>query len=291
MKLSGSCLRDRNEVWPAGNDPRDKNLFALGAGFMADEEGTVSLVEGRLLDEGIEHLSVEYEDGQSSEIPFAWVSPPIDAGFYFFEVPEQHQTSGHRARALVATADDGAVVARMIFPIPRPQDIDRTVQLPDGLLTQLPANALVERARRLIELRAENGATLSAWLVPRAGDPPCFVWGGGRVCIPEGSEAHPLGAGIQGGPRVRVAGQVRSDVAIYELRYEDGDVERVEPVESFVLYEIPSRRYARGHRLELIRALDRNGDVLAQQSLRTDAPGVYPCEKPVDIGHGVMACP
>jgi len=43
--------------------------------------------------------------------------------------------------------------------------------------------------------------------------------------------------------------------------------------------------------LERIRALDRDGAVLAQQAVRTNAFGVYPCEKPVDVGHGVMACP
>jgi hypothetical protein len=289
--LTGSCVQDRNEVRPEGNDPRDRNPFALGAGFMADEEGTVSLVDGRLLDDRIEHLTLQYEDGQSADIPFAWVSPPIDAGFYFFEVPEERQVQGRRAHALVATDGAGEVVARMIFPIPRSEDIDRSVRLPDGLVMQLPANALVDKARRLIELRTENGAVLIAWLVPRAGDPPCYVWGGGRNCTPEGFEAHPLGAVIQGGPRMLVAGQVRSDVATYELRYEDGDVERVEPVESFVLHEIPSRHYARGHRLERIRALDRNGAVLAGQALRTNAFGVYPCEKPVDVGHGVTACP
>ncbi len=107
-----------------------------------------------------------------------------------------------------------------------------------------------------------------------------------------GSPLTPLGAGVHGGSKhVLLAGLVRADVAIYELRYENGEVERVEPVESFVLHQITPRHYARGHRLELIRALDRNGAVLARQTIRTDAPGVYPCEKPVDIGHGVRACP
>jgi hypothetical protein len=49
--------------------------------------------------------------------------------------------------------------------------------------------------------------------------------------------------------------------------------------------------YERAHRLELAIALDANGRVLEQQPFRTDSPGVYPCEKPVDQGHGVMMCP
>jgi hypothetical protein len=292
VRLSGSCVRDRNEVWRGGNDPRDVNLFALGAGFMADEEGTVSLVDGRLLDERIEHLTLEYEDGQSADSPFIWVSPPIDAGFYFFEIPEERQRPGRRAHALLATDGDGKLVARMIFPIPRPEDIDRTVRLPDGEVTQLPANSLIEQARRIIDFRAANNTRISVWLVPRAGDPPCYVHRRGRDCLHERLEAHPLGAGMRGGAEpVLIAGLVREDVATYELRYEDGDVERVEPVESFVMHEIPTRHYAPGHRLERIRALDRSGALLAQLPVRTDAFGVYPCEQPVDVGHGVMACP
>jgi hypothetical protein len=152
----------------------------------------------------------------------------------------------------------------------------------------------VGRARRLIDLRTSNGRHVGVWLVPRAGgDPPCYVFERGRDCIPKGFEASPLGAGMHGGAQpVLVAGQVRSDVATYELHFEDGDAARVTPVEGFVLYEIPPSHYPRGHRLDRIRALDRNGVVIQQQAIiRPDAPGVYPCAKPVDIGYGVMACP
>ena len=285
----GSCTRDRTESYPseAGN----LNVFALGAGFQADEEGTVSRVSGRLLGENIERLSLEYEGGTTAEVPFVWVSEPIDAGFYLYEVPEQHLKRGDRARALVATDSDGTTVARMKFPVPRPEDIDRPVRLPDGERTQLPTNALVGKARRLIDFRAENGARITTWVIPRADGSRCYVYTRGRTCIPLGQEAHPLGAGMHGGGTVLVAGQVRSDVVIYELRYEDGTVERLEPVESFILHEITASHYSRGHRLERIRALDRDGAVLAQQAVRTNAFGVYPCEKPVDVGHGVMACP
>ena len=51
---------------------------------------------------------------------------------------------------------------------------------------------------------------------------------------------------------VLLAGQVREDVATYELRYEDGAVERLHPVEGYILHEIPSSHYVRGHRLELV---------------------------------------
>jgi hypothetical protein len=180
----------------------------------------------------------------------------------------------------------------MIFPTPRREDVDRTVTLPDGEVTQLPANSLVDKARLLIDLKAQNGPDVHVWVVPRAGDPPCYVHSRGRACLHPRLEPHPLGAGVHGGSKqVLIAGLVRSDVATYELHFENGDIDLVEPVEGFVLYEIPTEHFARGHRLELIQALDRNGVVLAEQAVRTDAFGVYPCEKPVDVGHGVTACP
>ncbi len=102
----------------------------------------------------------------------------------------------------------------------------------------------------------------------------------------------PLVAGIGGGERpVILSAQVTGDVAFLVLEYEDGTVERLEPVEGFVLREIASAHYSRGHRLVLVRALDPDGKELARQAFRPDSAGTYPCDEPVDIGRGVKACP
>jgi hypothetical protein len=207
----------------------------------------VTVVSGRLLGEEIERLVLEYEDGDGVEIPFTWVSSPIDAGFYLYEVPGEHRRRGHRAAALVATDDDGGEVARQTFRLPRPGDVERPVRLPDGITAQLQARALVDKARRVIEITLENGQHRSLWVMPTTDGGQCYVHNGGGGCSqPGGPEPHPLGAGLQGGPTVLIAGQVRSDVATYELHYQDGTIERLRPVEGFILHEIVPAHYPQG---------------------------------------------
>jgi hypothetical protein len=168
----------------------------------------------------------------------------------------------------------------------------RLVRLPDGQSGFLPRNAIVPKARRLIDFRAEEGTRVTLWIIPTRDGGRCYVFDRGDGCAPPGSHAPPLGAGIHGGESpVLLAGQVREDVATYELRYEDGAVERLHPVEGFILHEIPSSHYARGHRLEFVIARASDGHVITQQAIDARAAGVYPCEKPVDIGRGVKACP
>lgn len=281
----GGCTRKQSFPDKAG----DLNAWALGTSTEVDEEGTVSVVSGTLLGDDIERLVVEYEDGDGAEIPFVWVSAPIDAGFYLFEIPVEHRARGARATALVATDGEGEEVARQNFRFPRPEDVLRSMRLPDDTIVTLPAKALAEQARKVVEIRMSNGQRRAVWVMPASDGEQCYVFGGGSGCSGN-VEPVPLGAGLQGGATVLLAGRVRSDVAIYELRYEDGTIERLNPVEGFILHEITPEHYPRGHRLDRVRALDREGQELARQSIGTGA-ALYPCQRPIDIGHGVMACP
>ena len=86
-------------------------------------------------------------------------------------------------------------------------------------------------------------------------------------------------------------GRVTPAVATVELRYEDGSSERIRPVDGFVLAEVRPAHYPRGHRLALVVASDQDGQELQRETLDTTSTGTYPCEKPVDIGKGVMSCP
>jgi hypothetical protein len=70
------------------------------------------LLGGDILAENAAHLTVEYEDGSSSRIPFVFVSKPIDAGFFFFEIPHGHVEPGTRASAVTVRGADGEVLAR-----------------------------------------------------------------------------------------------------------------------------------------------------------------------------------
>jgi hypothetical protein len=206
-------------------------------------------------------------------------------------IPSKHLRRGHQLTAVTALDDAGKVLARQTFQLTPPQDIERVVQLPDGQTSLLPRKAIVARARKLIDFQSEGGTRVTLWVMPSTDGGRCYVFDRGSGC-PSQADADPLGAGLLGGGRpLLIGGEVRSDVATYELRYQDGVVERLRPVQGFILHEISGRHYQRGHRLNLVRALDREGRELARLRVHPEATGVYPCEKPVDIGHGVMACP
>jgi hypothetical protein len=290
--VGGGCVKDRT-VPSAEPEPSsgDVDPFVLGLLVSPDARGVLQHFDGHLMAPEAERLLVEYADGEETEIPFVWVSRPIDAGFYLYSVPTEHRRPGHQVTAITAEDEDGGVVARETFRLTAPPDVMRPVRLPDGQVSRLPQKALVEKARKVIDFRAENGTRVTLWVMPTTEGGRCIVFSRGGGCSSPGLRAPPLSAGIHGGDPVLLSGEVGDDVATYELRYEDGRVERLHPVEGFILREIPPSHYARGHRLELVTARDRDGHVVAQQAFRADWPGVYPCVKPVDIGHGVMACP
>jgi hypothetical protein len=70
------------------------------------------IFEGDTLIHGASKLRVEFEDGTSARTPLVWVSAPIDAGFFVYEVPEAHWAAGHRPVALVLEDANGKELAR-----------------------------------------------------------------------------------------------------------------------------------------------------------------------------------
>ena len=293
--FGGGCVSDRASLPTNVVRYRDDvKPILLGLSVSADptDGGIVQSFSGSLLEPKTERLVMTYADGEQAEVPVIWVTPPIDAGFYAYWIPKEHRRPRRHLAALTALDDTGSVLARQTFQLTPPQEIERVVRLPDGQTAFLPRKAIVERARKLIDFRSEGGTRVTLWVIPSVDGGRCYVFNRGSGCPTPQVEAHPLGAGLHGGGRpVLIAGEVRRDVATYELHYEDGVVERLRPIEGFILHEISERHYQRGHRLSLVRALDHESRELARLPVRAGATGVYPCEKPIDIGHGVMSCP
>src|SRR6185295_14190901 len=102
------------------------------------EHGATTRLGGSLLARDADRLIVDYEDGASDEISFTWVSPPIDAAFYVFEVPTEHRSFGHRAAVLRAVDANGEDVARASIPLPTPDELIVPQRLPDGTSVSLP---------------------------------------------------------------------------------------------------------------------------------------------------------
>lgn len=76
-----------------------------------------------------------------------------------------------------------------------------------------------------------------------------------------------------------------------ELRYQNGDTERLTPVEGFVLHEVTPTHYRPGTRLVAAVGLDQSGKEIFTQSFQPQQAGVYPCDNPIDRGYGVKTCP
>jgi hypothetical protein len=247
----------------------------LGVVWLEGEDGGAADITGHVLDTSVAELELTYEDGMTTEIPITWVSPPINAGFYVFDVPDAHQREGHRTRTLRALDEDGDVVATHLFRYSDP----RWEMGLDGL----PLIADRSRKRTLFDFRTENGTRLTLVIAPAPENKLCYAYDRGGGCRSPKFPEPPVNLGIQGGNPVIICCGVADDVTKVELRFEDGDRIEVDAVEGFVYYAIPSRHYPLGHRLDLIVGFNAKGQEVGRKQIRTDSRGVYPCAKSEEL--------
>jgi hypothetical protein len=291
-ELTAGCRQERTPPRTSREQRgRDIATFRLGTTWMPDQDGVTQMIAGNLIGSNIEQLSVVYADGTRDEVPVTWVSPPIDAGFYLFFVPDQHRTPGKQLSELIATDAEGDLVARQAFVLTPASEKEGPARLPNGQMVSLPAKAIVAKAAKVIDFTASNGRQMTLWEMPTTEGGVCYVFNRGGGCPPKPLDV-PLAAGILGGSvPVLFAGQARPDVTEIVLRYEDGAEERIRPKRGYVMTEIATDHYARGHRLREAIAVDAAGAVLTRQRMSPSGGGIYPCEKPVDQGYGVKMCP
>ncbi len=232
-------------------------------------------------------IELRYEKGDSDRERLIWVSPPIDAGFFVFDVGSDHW-NGNRPRELALLDAAGGVLRRepVHFVLPPAMRQDGT-----------PADALLDEARKLISVDTHTGVEAALWVAPTADGRTCH-WlrygpgGFGGGCS-EKQLPQRFGLGRSQGKNVVLlwGGPLRQDIREVEIRYEDGERADVKAIEGMVLYEIPAAHFPRGHRPLLLVARDAEGRDIAQQTIPTKDPGSYPCKTPVPIGAGVKACP
>ena len=75
------------------------------------------LIGGNLRSSSTDQLQIEFADGSHEVIPFVWVSEPIDAGFFLYELPQERWQEGKRPRALSLHSQDGALRSRVAFSV------------------------------------------------------------------------------------------------------------------------------------------------------------------------------
>ena len=78
----------------------------------------INHVSGNTLSDRIQRVSIEFRDGHAVDVPFLVVSPPIDAGFFAYDVPADRQSEERGPKAVVARDSAGEVVHRFVLPVP-----------------------------------------------------------------------------------------------------------------------------------------------------------------------------
>jgi hypothetical protein len=235
-------------------------------------------------------VEARFADGATATIPVTWISAPINAGFFVYPAPTAHQNRADALQSVVALDANGNVIGRESFPLTRrnwpPKFVTQT--LPDGTRVLLPRDADLAKAREIFSFRATDGSHVYLWVVPLTGGGSCNVNNQGEGCGP----SVPVFSGglYGGGNRILFVGQSKPDVATIELRYQNGQSERLTPIDGFVVHDITSAHYKRGTRLVDAVALDRSGNAILTQRFQP-RDRIYPCKKPINRGHGVKTCP
>jgi len=258
---------------------------SLGGGWLESEHGGPAQISGHLLDSDIRRLELEYEDGVRTEIPFVWVTAPIDAGFYLFEVPPEQLPAGRRAAVLRALDENGDEIARQEYPYS-----DRNWEDgPDGL----PRIADRTQKQTLFDFRDHRGTRWTLVVAPAPSERLCYAYNFGGGCLSPKFPAIIGAMGVRGGNVVDICCAVAEGVAKIALSYQDGTQTELTPVDGFLLYVIPPEHYRPGHRLEQIAWLDGEGREIASRVLQPNQRGVYPCAKDeeIELGYGVTTCP
>lgn len=284
----GGCAPGKN----APTNPAMQALGPLGLSWMGND---YTLMLSGWVRAGETHtVEAHFADGSSATIPITWVSAPINAGFLNYVVPTKHQTRADALTSVVALDADGHVLGRQDFPLTDPLDEQVVQTLPDGTKVSLSRRADAAAARKIISFKAADGSDVWLWVMPREGGGVCFSYNQGGGCPPPAAmERGPaFGGGFSiGSKRVLFFAQSKPEVTTIELRYQNGDTERLTPVEGFVLHEVAPAHYTPGTRLVSAVGLDRNGDEIFTQPFQPQQTGVYPCDNPVDRGYGVKTCP
>jgi hypothetical protein len=255
----------------------DRNAGEIGLG----RDGS-HVLTGYVFDTRIARIEIRFRHAPPASVPLLWVSPPINAGFFFYDVPRKLRRPGSGPVAVVALDARGHELARnasMFRPLP---------------VWFNPA-AVSDRSKRHTILRSGR---LSIVIAPSRTGGNCFwlkldvyqVMGGG--CAPPRYLTRPMAGGLNHGMGVTgFSAQVQPAVSRVELNFEDGANVTLQPVQGHVLYDIPAVHWPRGHRLRTAVAYTSNDKAVARQSFDTKDMGVYDCAKPIPIGAGETACP
>jgi hypothetical protein len=107
--------------------PEVKQRSRVGVGGLATRRGDgFDWLFGPVSEEAVQEVELLYQDGERVRLPFVWVSAPINAGFYAYDVPEQQEQPGRLAVAVIGRDKEGNAVVHACLLIP-PVELERSV--------------------------------------------------------------------------------------------------------------------------------------------------------------------
>ncbi len=93
----------------------------------------VTRVGGDITAPAAAKITARYADGTTTDIPFVWVSAPIAAGFFSYDIPTTHWNKQHRLLALTLYSKSGKQLGRQAFPYTAKPAPIRIPTLPSGV--------------------------------------------------------------------------------------------------------------------------------------------------------------
>jgi hypothetical protein len=114
----GGCRRTRSER-SIGTRAQFGVTYQGGSPKRGVNETIVTRVGGDVTAPAGAEITATYADGTTEDIPFVWVTRPIAAGFYTYDIPTAHWNEKHRLLALTLTSARGRELGRQTFPYER----------------------------------------------------------------------------------------------------------------------------------------------------------------------------
>lgn len=121
-RRGGYCYTLERSIGGCRQRAADRARARLGVTWMGGPpksrvpEAIVTRVAGDLTAPSAAKLTAAYADGTRVDIPFVWVSRPIAAGFFTYDVPAEHWNKAARLLSVTLIARDGRVLGRQAFP-------------------------------------------------------------------------------------------------------------------------------------------------------------------------------
>jgi hypothetical protein len=257
---------------------------AVYTGGMVGPNGLIVLETSFLQAQG-DRLVMRFEDGATADVPFVWVTAPIDAGFALYRVTDAHRRAATRPVSLALYDAHGKLLARNSIRGPEPLG-GPVVHVKGFGPLGTPVDGVWAKAKMLFDLRAPNGQRVGLWVMPKRGGGTCYLTNTGSGC---GTSVVPISLGFEG---ARLCCQVAQGIVRVEARFQDGARVALYPKEGYLVWPIPADHYALGHRLVALVGYDASGRVVAHGRVPrpVDQRGIYPCSKPKDLGYGVKMC-